>query len=211
MFGQWPIRIVMWQLILSHKHYAKTTLWANLCLSSLLPFPQFFLPPLSHFSLLPFPPSSDFLLPPLSVQLMAGKPAGAGGSQLWERGGGGSSVCRCRGRTDSGDTGNRETLRDTQGHSGTPRRYPRNIWVGGERGRHLFEKISILDTGTPFNLIWVCKLKRGWGQWLVFFIIFCLLHMFSLLCLVCFVYLPKGIYRRTGCFCMFTWKRACTW
>ena len=64
MIGQWPIRIVIWQL-LSHNHYAKTTLWANLCLSSLLPFPHFFLPPLSHFPLLPFPPSSDFLLPPL--------------------------------------------------------------------------------------------------------------------------------------------------
>ena len=97
------------------------------------PFSPLFPPSSFPFSPLPFSPFLWFPPPPLSVQLMAGKPAGAGGSQLWERGGGGSSACRCRGKTDSGDTGNRETLRDTQK---IPKRHLSGWWEGP------FEKIS---------------------------------------------------------------------
>ena len=174
--GQWPMQMI---IIISHSPLLLMEQHDHKRLSLFMISPNFLLfrtfPPLFSLSPLPLISSS----PPLSVQLMAGKPAGAGGSQLWERGGGGSSACRCRGKADSGDTGNKETLRDTQK---TPKRHLSGWWEGPPPvWENLF--LSILDTGTPFNLIWVCKLRRGWGQRSVFFIIFHLLHMFSLLCI----------------------------
>ena len=176
-------------------------------------FMPLFSPPFSPI----FPPSSfPFFPPPFSPFLWFPPPplGPADGGQAGRCGG--ISVVRERRRGEQRVSVQREDWfwwhrqqGDTQGHSETPRRYPRDIWVGGERGRHLFEKISSYQFWTQGHpSTWYgsesSEEAEDRGQ-------FSSSYFICYISLVCFVYLPKGIYRRTGCFCMFTWQRGCTW